>query len=254
MDTVYNLLPKATAQNILYTSVTVISLITLLAMHGYKNTKRTTHNTYIIHEDEVLPDVSYYTHSGAQVKHLVVNMSWDSLWLLCYYYIVTEQPIQPIYFMQGGTSSEIVLLKSLRKLLTNNYQHKRARLLPTYYVTNICKSRDVSKFLQHLSARSNILPRIAPEYILFENTVLFSQEYPWPLQLGISRESNLANFLRSTREIELGGKWDTAVITHPDILKKIVLPISHLSTDKLKQQSLDSRNYFYNYLLMATNS
>lgn len=250
MEFIQSLIPRNQANTILYSGLAAATVLGLLAMRSRKVMINTTKNRYIIHEDEVIPGVSYYSHREDQIKHLVITGDWYSIWLLCYYFIVAEQPVQPIYFMDTTLPGELAKYKAIRERLVKQFPHKQARLLPTYYVINTARHLDTSRYIHHLLNKESSGAIIAGsrEYTVFELATRFSTEYPWPILLGATAGSGFAHLLGS-EQIRLLGEWDLAMPICPDgLLNNIRFPIIHLPIEKLTQISLDSRNFFYDYV------
>jgi hypothetical protein len=128
---------------LLYVGLGCLAVLTLLYFNGsISRAQKSTRNQYIIRAEEVLPDVSYYTHRGDQIIHIFWSSDIYSTWLICYYFIAAEQPVQPIFLVPKSKpelSAAIERMTRIRKTLISRYPHKKARLLPTYYVTNISK-------------------------------------------------------------------------------------------------------------------
>ena len=108
-------------------------------------------NKYIIHDDEILPQVAYYAYEPKDIKYIFWTGGYDSTFLLCYYFIVLDRPVQPIYITcqnlderfgsigRKNQKMELVTMKLIRKKLIERYPYKKNRLLPTHYVLSIKK-------------------------------------------------------------------------------------------------------------------
>jgi len=251
MEYIQQLIPRERANIMLYSGVALFVVLGLLAMRSRKVMKDTTKNRYIIQEDEVLPGISYYAHRSEQVKNLVITSDWYSIWLLCYYFIVAEQPVQPIFFMDMALPGEIARLKEIRRRLVAQFPHKQARLLPTYYVLGVARDLATSRYIHHLLARSSGELGITAsnrEYQILELAARFSTDYPWPVAVAGVSGSVYARLLGAD-QIRMAGQWDDALPTCPDaLLGNLRFPIIHLSVADTTGIALDSRNFFYDYV------
>lgn len=251
MEYIQELIPRHQANIMLYGGLALVVVLGLLAMRSRKVMKNTTQNRYIIQEDEVLPGVSYYAHRPEQVKNLVITGDWTSIWLLCYYFIVAEQPVQPIYFMDTALPGEIARLKAIRRRLMEQFPHKQARLLPTYYVITSARDLPTSRYCHHLLARVSGATGISAatrEYQILELAARFSTDYPWPVMVAGISGSVYAQLLGADN-LRLSGEWDEAQVAVPGgVLGNLRFPLIHLSVVQLTQIALDSRNFFYDYV------
>ncbi len=254
MEYVEQLIPRSQANIILYGGLTLFVIIGLLAMRARKVMKNTTKNRYIIQEDEVLPNVSYYSHRPEQVKNIIITTDWYSIWLMCYYFIVAEQPVQPIFFMDTALPGEIARLKEIRRRLMAQFPHKQARLLPTYYVITCVRDLPTSRYTHHLLARisGNVgITASSREYQIMELAARFATDYPWPLSIG-AIEGSIYGKLLGADNIRLLGQWDDATpVCAKAMLGNLRFPIIHMSVTELTGIALDSRNFFYDYLRSA---
>jgi hypothetical protein len=251
MEYVQQLIPRERANIILYSGIALVVILGLLALRSRKVMKDTTKNRYIIQEDEVLPGISYYAHRPEQVKNLVITSDWYSIWLLCYYFIVAEQPVQPIFFIDTALPGEITRLKDIRSRLVAQFPHKQARLLPTYYVLGVARDLAISRYIHHLLARnSGVLGLTASnrEYQIMELAARFSTDYPWSVAVaGVS--GSVYGKLLGADQIRMAGQWDNARPECPDgVLGNLRFPIIHLSVAETTGIALDSRNFFYDYV------
>lgn len=254
MEYIDQLIPRPHANMILYSGLTLVVILGLLAMRSRKIMKNTTQNRYIIQEDEVLQGVSYYSHRPEQVKNIVITSDWYSVWLICYYFIVTEQPVQPIFFMDTALPGEISKLKEIRRRLMAQFPHKQARLLPTYYVITCARHLETSRYMHHLLARTSGNSGIMAsnrEYQIMELAARFATDYPWPVQIGAVSGSVYAKLLGAD-SARVTGQWDNARVECPNrILENLRFPVIHMPVTELTGIALDSRNFFYDYVRQA---
>ena len=255
MEYIQQLIPRQQANIMLYSGVALAVLVGLLAMRSRKVMLNTTKNRYIIQEDEVLAGVSYYAHRPEQVKNLVITSDWYSIWLLCYYFIVTEQPVQPIFFMDVALPGEIAKLKEISRRLVAQFPHKQARLLPTYYVITCARDLATSRYCHHLLARISGNTGISGsnrEYQIMELASRFATDYPWPISIGAISGSIYAKLLGAD-SVRLAGEWDDArpECQQGTVLGNVRFPVIHLTVADLTGIALDSRNFFYDYVRTA---
>ena len=245
----------------------IFILVVLFARKSFKDNCNTTQNRYIIHQDEVLPNIVYYAFRSEQVKHILWTGGYDSTFLLCYYFIVVEQPVQPIYIMCGNIDNrfgfngrksqqmELNTMKHIRKELIKRYPHKQGRLLPTYYVTSVAKNNDITRKFAKLHKRNGYFSRSVTQY---ERIARLSKDWPYPLLIGLEK---CGTGLDEATEGKRVGKWEKCMIKslkelppkerELDIFRNIRFPICHLTKENMKEISLDSKNYFYDILLMT---
>lgn len=251
MEYIEHLIPRSQANMILYSGLTSVVILGLLAMRSRKIMKNTTQNRYIIQEDEVLPGVSYYSHRPEQVKNIIITSDWYNIWLMCYYFIVTEQPVQPIFFMDTALPGEIAKLKEIRRRLMAQFPHKQARLLPTYYVITCARHLETSRYMHHLLARvtgTSGITAATREYQIMDLAARFATDYPWQVQLGAISGSDYAKLLGADG-VRLTGQWDNSRAECPNgLLGNLRFPVIHMSVTELTGIALDSRNFFYDYV------
>ena len=248
----------------------LVVILGLLAMRSMKVMKDTTRNKYIIQEDEVLPGISYYAHRPEQVKNLVITSDWYSIWLMCYYFIVAEQPVQPIFFMDVALPGEIARLKDIRRRLVAQFPHKQARLLPTYYVITCARDLSTSRYCHHLLARVSGGMGITAgnrEYQIMELAGRFATDYPWPVLVGAISGSVYAKLL-GAETVRLIGQGDATQpaqgdatqpaqgdaakpVCYDGVLGNLRFPVMHLSVAQMTGIALESQNFFYDYVRTA---
>lgn len=233
---------------------------------SYKNNCDGTDNKYIIQEDEICHDCVYYTYPNNKVKHILWTGGYDSTFLLCWYFIVRDEPIQPIYFMCDNLDSkygiigrqnqkqELQTMKQIRKLLIEKYPYKKSRLLPTYYVYSVKKDNKLTSKFINLHRKYNFFSRDINQY---ERIMRFSNKWHQPLHIGLEKcGTGLDEATIGNRIYE--GTDNCMISNNPNpkdlkIFHNLRFSISHLTKEDMKQISLDSSNYFYNILLISTS-
>jgi len=237
---------------LLYAGLGCLAVLAILYFNGsIARAQKTTHNQYIIRAGEVLPDVSYYTHRGDQVIHIFWTGDIYSTWLICYYFIAAEQPVQPIFLVPKSKvelSTAIDRMTKIRHTLVTRYPHKKARLLPTYYVTNISKNNSLTYSITKIHSRSPWLDPLVMNTL--DRQARFAADWPWPVLSPMLPSSQLPGAL-SKSGYSLTGQWLDAQLTMPE-LANMRFPILAKDTDELNRISLDSKHYFYDLLLLAT--
>ena len=234
----------------------------------YDNTCESTETRYIIHQDEICNDCVYYTYSGSQVKYILWTGGYDSTFLLCWYFIVRDEPVQPVYIMcsnldskfgivgRNNQSLEIKIMKHMRKLLIEKYPYKKSRLLPTYYVYSIKKNNKVSKDFIYLHRKHKFFSRDISQY---ERIARLSQEWEHPLHIGLEKCNTGLDYATMTSRINEGTDNCTILpienlkIKELRIFDKLRFSIVHLTKEDMKQISLDSNNYFYDLLQISVS-
>ena len=239
----------------------------LFARKSYKDNCDATNNKYIIHEDEIVPNISYLIHYPENIKHILWTGGYDSTFLLCYYFIVLKQPVQPIYLMCGNLDSkfgiigrhnqkkELETMKKIRNILLNRYPHRKAYLLPTYYVTSVKKDNTITKKFTKLHKKNGFFTRSISQY---ERITRFSLDWNNPLLIGLEKCGT------GLDEATLGcriGKWDECKVLPetqlPNDKKELTIfhnlrfPICHITKEEMKTISLDSNNFFYDLLILS---
>jgi len=240
-------------QPLLYASLGCLAVLTLLYLNGsISKAQKTTNNQYIIQASEVLPDVSYYTHRGDQVIHIFWTGDIYSTWLVCYYFIAAEQPVQPIFLVPKSKTElakAVDIMASIRNHLIKRYPHKKARLLPTYYVTNISKNNSITYSITKIHGWSLWLDPLIMNTL--DRQARFAADWPWPVLSAMLPSSQLQTAF-SKSGYSLTGQWLDAHINIPE-LDKLRFPLLSRDTDELNRISLDSKHYFYDLLLKASS-
>lgn len=241
----------------------------LIARRTYKYTCNTNENKYIIHDDEILPQVAYYAYEPEEIKYVFWTGGYDSTFLLCYYFIVQDKPVQPIYITcqnldsRFGTigrknqSMELKTMKIIRKTLIERYPYKKNRLLPTHYVMSIKKDNDVSRKFIKLHKKNNYFTRDLNQY---ERMARYSLACNYPIMIGLER---CGTGLDEATQNHRVGKWENCRILplhllddkhkELDIFRNIIFSICHLTKKDMKNLSLYSNNYFYDILYMTVS-
>lgn len=254
MEYVRQLIPRHQANIMLYVGISLVIGVGLLCMRTNKVMRETTRNRYIIQENEVLPGISYYAHAPEQVKHIIITSDQCNIWLLCYYFIVTEQPVQPIFFMETARPGEILELKKIRSRLMAQFPHKQARLLPTYYVNTCARDLTTSRYCHHLLMRvsGNLgITSGTREYQLLELAGRFASDYPWPILMSAISGSIYSKLL-GAEYLQIMGKWDNARINcaqNGGVFNNLRFPIIHMTAAELINIALDSKYFFYDYII-----
>jgi hypothetical protein len=252
---------------IFYGILGTIVIFGLLSMRkSYKNNCDGTATKYIIQEDEICADCVYYTYPNNKVKHILWTGGYDSTFLLCWYFIVRDEPVQPIYLMCNNLDSkfgiigrqnqeqEMKIMKKIRKMLIEKYPYKKSRLLPTYYVYSIEKDNKLtSKFIK-LHRKYKFFSRDINQY---ERIMRFSNTWHQPLHIGLEKCGTGLDEATIGNRIDEG--TDTCMIkpnptpVELSIFNNIRFSICHLTKEDMKQISLDSSNYFYNILELTVS-
>jgi hypothetical protein len=238
---------------LIYAGLGCLAVLTILYFNGsISRAQKSTNNQYIIRANEVLPDVSYYTHRGDQIIHIFWTGDIYSTWLICYYFIAAEQPVQPIFLVPKSKpelSSAIDRMTKIRNILICRYPHKKARLLPTYYVTNISKNNSITYSITKIHGRS---PWLDPQIMnTLDRQARFAADWPWPVLSAMLPSSQL-QAAAAKSGYTLTGQWLDAQINIPE-LDKLRFPLLARDTDELNRISLDSKHYFYDMLLLNKN-
>lgn len=247
----------------------IIFIFTFLGIKKtYNNTCESTETRYIIHQDEICKDCVYYTYPGSQVKYILWTGGYDSTFLLCWYFIVRDEPVQPIYIMcsnldskfgvvgRNNQSLEMKTMKHIRKILIEKYPYKKSRLLPTYYVYSIKKDNRTTKDFIYLHRKHKFFSRDISQY---ERIARLSQEWEHPLHIGLEKCGTGLDYATMSSRINEG--TDSCTILPPENLKikelrifnKLRFSIVHLTKEDMKQISLDSNNYFYDLLQISVS-
>lgn len=249
--------------------IIVACIIVYLGMNKSRNnTCESTETRYIIHQDEICSDCAYYTYPSSTVKYVLWTGGYDSTFLLCWYFIVRDEAVQPIYIMCNNLDSkfgvvgrnnqdlEIKTMKYIRKLLIDKYPYKKSRLLPTYYVYSIKKNNKITKDFIYLHRKYNFFSRDISQY---ERIARLSLEWNYPLHIGLEKCGTGLDY--ATREFRVFEGTDNCMLANNDqltikelrIFNKLRFSIAHLTKENMKSISLDSNNYFYDILLITTS-
>lgn len=252
-------------------AIGLIIIFTFLGLKkSYSDTCESTSTKYIIHQDEICKDCVYYTYPRNKIKYILWTGGYDSTFLLCWYFLVRDEPVQPIYIMCKGLDSkygiigrknqdqEIKTMKHIRKLLIEKYPYKKARLLPTYYVYSIKKNNKITKDFIYLHRRQHFFSRDISQY---ERIARLSLEWDYPLHIGLEKcgtgldEATTGSRMNEGTDncmlIPLNSLINNKKPKELDIFRKLRFSIVHLTKEDMKQISLDSNNYFYDILQMT---
>lgn len=237
---------------LIYAGLGCLAVLAVIYFNGtISRAQKSTRNQYIIRSEEVLPDVSYYTHRGDQIIHIFWTSDIYSTWLICYYFIAAEQPVQPIFLVPKSKhelSATIDRMTKIRDVLVTRYPHKKARLLPTYYVINISKNNSITYSITKIHGRS---PWLDPQVMnTFDRQARFAADWPWPILSAMLPSSQLQTACAKSG-YSLTGQWLDAQINMPE-LANLRFPLLARDTDELNRISLDSKHYFYDLLLMTS--
>lgn len=244
----------------------IIVILGLIFKKKYKKNCDSTSTKYLIHEDEICNDCVYYTYSNNQVKHILWTGGYDSTFVLCWYFIVRDEPIQPIYIMCGNVDSqfgiigrqnqtqELKIMKKIRKLLIEKYPYKKSRLLPTYYIYSIKKDNKITSQFITLHRKYNFFTRDINQY---ERICRLSNSWHQPLHIGLEKCGTGLD--KATLNNRLNEGTDNCII-NPNtnikellIFKNICFSIVHLTKQDIKNISIDSNNYFFDILQLSTS-
>lgn len=246
--------------------VTIIILTFLRLKKSYSNNCNSTNTKYIIQEDEICSDCVYYTYPNNKVKHILWTGGYDSTFLLCWFFIIKDEPVQPIYLMCGNVDSnhningrqnqtqEMKTMKKIRQQLINKYPYKKSRLLPTYYVYNIEKNNKITSNFIKLHRKYNFFTRDINQY---ERIARFSYNWHQPIHIGLEKCSTGLDKATINQRINEGTdecmvlSKENLKIKQLEIFKNIRFSIVHLTKKDMKNISLDSNNYFFNILQLT---
>jgi hypothetical protein len=257
---------------IFYFILGIIILFTFLSFNKKHNKiKENTENKYIIHEDEICSDCVYYTYDNDNVKHIIWNGDYTTTFLICWYFMVRDEPVQPIYILSNNLdlqqkfnlesnnktkqSNEINIMKLIRKKLIEKFPYKKSRLLPTYYVYSINKNNNITSQFIKINRKYNIINTY--EITKYERICRFSYYWHQPIHIDINKSYNEFYNILYDKVYNLG--TDDCIIKKENLKKELQyfnnlrFSIIHLSKNEIKNISLDSNNYFYDILLMTYN-
>jgi len=244
----------------------ILIIIGFIFKKEYKNNCDSTETKYIIHEDEICADCVYYTYPVNKVKYILWTGGYDSTFLLCWYFIVKNEPVQPIYIMCGNVDSnfntigrnnqkyEIRTMKKIRQILIEKYKYKKSRLLPTYYVYSIKKNNIItSKFIK-LHRKYGFFSRDISQY---ERIARLSDTWTQPLYIGLEKCRTGLDKATYTERINEGTdecmikRLEELKVKELDIFNNIRFSIVHLTKLDMKNISIDSNSYFYDILQLT---
>jgi len=246
----------------------IILLLGLNFKKNYNTNCESTSNKYLIQDDEICADCVYYTYPPETVRHILWTGGYDSTFLLCWYFIVRDEPVQPIYIMCGNLDSkhgiigrqnqsqELKVMKQIRKLLTEKYAYKKSKLLPTYYVYSIEKNNSITSKFITLHRKYKFFTRDINQY---ERIARFADKWFRPLHIGLEKCGTGLD--EATKNSRINEGTDNCIIQNKqklkikelDIFKNLRFSIVHLTKEDMKNISLDSNNYFFDILQLTTS-
>jgi hypothetical protein len=264
----------------------ILLILYLLLRKQYNRIARITSTKYIINDDEICNDCAYYVEPVDKVKYILWSGGYKSTFLLCWYFIIKEEAVQPIYIMSDYITkykineynttmnnptddlekleNDIIIdnqykdlnkLKIIRKTLINRYPYKKSKLLPTYYIHSINKKNNItSKFIY---LHKNFFPMNTNKKI-YDRIIRLSLEWKFPIHIGIEQNYISLDKLTSQFLINIGSEEcmiDPNISEYDNkfqIFKNLRFTIIHVNKEDMKQISLHSDNYFYDLLLIAS--
>jgi hypothetical protein len=201
----------------------------------------------VIDTTEIIPTVSYFSYPAETIQHIFWSGGPHSTALLCYILIVLGQPVQPIFFTETICAGNLKNIKHVRKILTAKYPHLQSRLLPTWHVASVDKYRDITGLFAQLKKSNPGLPD--------------NQLGKWDAcaRFAYSDEVGMLTFMMAnTAESELfsntnikGGNKVFDKIFSDKLKNKVSFPHAHMTHDGIKQLALDSKNYYWDLVIIS---
>jgi len=249
--------------------VIAIILVALYLRHAYNNNCDATRTIWFIDTNEKDERVIYGKLSSSMPpRHILWTGGYDSTFLLCYYFIVRQEPVQPIYLMCGHMDSrlgvidrknqakELETMKRIRKRLIERYPEQAGLLYPTVYVSSVKKNNTITRAFKKLHSVNKYFTRDISQY---ERIARFSLSWKAPLLIGLEKCGTGLDEATSGYRIN-EGYWEHCKIADESqlpidqkelwqVFRNLRFPICHLTKEDMKRISLDSRNYFYDMLL-----
>lgn len=247
----------------------VLLLVVLYLRQSYRNNCNATRTIWFTDPGEYDSRVIYGKLSSTMApRHILWTGGYDSTFLLCYYFIVRQEPVQPVYLMCGHMDSnlgiigrqnqgkELETIKRIRRRLIEKYPEQTGLLYPTIYVTTVKKNNSTTQAFQKLHRINKYFSRDISQY---ERIARFSLDWPHPLLIGLEKCGTGLDEATSGYRLN-EGNWEHCKIAPSAILptnqkelwsvfNNLRFPICHLTKEDMKRISLDSRNYFYDMLL-----
>lgn len=247
----------------------VVGLIILYLRKKYSNNCDATRTRWFTDPSEHDRRVIYGKMSSSmEPHHILWTGGYDSTFVLCYYFIIRQEPVQPIYLMCGNMDSklgivgrnnqakELETMKLIRRRLLARYPEQTGLLYPTIYVTSVKKNNIVTRAFQKLHRRNKYFSRDVTQY---ERIARFSLDWQRPVLVGL--EQCGTGLDEATQGHRMGeGQWELCQIKSESMLpsnhkelyqvfRNIRFPICHLTKEEMKLISLRSGSYFYDMLL-----
>lgn len=247
----------------------VLVMIFLYLRKTYINNCDATRTTWFTDPSEHDNRVVYgKLSSNMEPHHILWTGGYDSTFVLCYYFIIRQEPVQPIYLMCGNMDSklgtvnrqsqakELETMKRIRRRLLDKYPEQTGLLYPTIYVTSVKKDNRITRAFQKLHKQNRYFSRDVSQY---ERIARFSLDWKRPLLVGLEKCGTGLD--EATYKYRIGdGQWENCQIMPKSMLPKdhqelwqvfnnIRFPIAHLTKEQMRMISLHSHTYFYDMLL-----
>lgn len=260
------------SRNLLYylAIVLVVGLSFLYLRKIYNDNCDATRTRWFTDSAEHDPRIIYGKLSSTmEPHHILWTGGYDSTFVLCYYFIIRQEPVQPIYLMCGNIDSklgitaarqnqakELETMKRIRRQLLEKYPENAGLLYPTIYVNSVKKNNEVTRAFQRLHRQNGYFSRAVTQY---ERIARFSLDWRRPVLIGLEKcGTGLDEATQGYRMYE--GAWEKCQIMpermlpedHKDlwrVFNNIRFPICHLTKEDMRLISLRSKTYFYDMLL-----
>lgn len=265
---IYDFITSPIIRYFLY--IIIILVLYIFIRKRIKNSYYDTKTRYLIHNDEVIKggiihnSFEYGTHSPSNTYYLFWTGGFDSTFILCYYLIVKQIYIRPIYIMCENLDSkfgligrknqthELLTMKKIRNYIVNKYPHLKYKFLPTFYVYNIQKMNMVTNKFISLHRESGYFSRDISQY---ERIARFSLDFNKHIMIGVEK---CGTGLDEATNGSLNGLWENRAVIPEEylseknknliIFKNLRFPIIHMTKQQMKNFSLQPNTYFYDIL------
>lgn len=221
-------------------------------------------NKWYQDQDEYPPDDSPKPNKK-DIHYVFYTGGFDSTFLLLENLIDKKVPVQPIYLLcsdldsesksiqRKNRTTEINVIKKIRKSFQEKYPELAHNLLPTYYVTGVKKDKEVERKYQNLRKKFNhFKSRTICQY---ERLAKFSLGFDYPIEIGLEKCGtglDKATFDKrittQTGEVVL----DPNLPPHLNdfqIFRNIQFPIAHLTKEEMVD--ISKKNGYYDLLEMS---
>ena len=245
-----------------YILIIIVFLLIQYLIKRYKNNCDSTQNRYYQDIDEILPGINYYLYKPNQIRYIFWTGGYDSTFLLIQALIIEGYPVQPIYIKcqnldtkysidgRKNQSQELNTMKKIRKVILDKYPYTKQSFLPTMYVYNIQKDKDITYRYKMVHQKYKFFSRDITQY---ERMARFSIHFNKNIEVGLEKCGTGLD--EATQKVRINeGSMNCRILDkkdlnnigykYLDIFRNLRFPIVHLSKNDMKIIASEQKLYY----------